>query len=87
MTSVIDNRPYLMALMAMNIQVIAEFSALAPTPEKARNIMFHFEQKILENLNKLEIGLEPNEGPDDLAAIRQSASQLVQSLLASTKFL
>jgi hypothetical protein len=75
-----------MALIAMQVRTISEIAAMAPTPEKAREILFHFEETVLADLDKLTISLLPSESPERLDQIRANAKEVVTSLLAATKF-
>jgi hypothetical protein len=82
----LDVRPFLLALMAMNVRTMSEIAAMAPTPEKAREIMFHFEQTVLDDIGKLSINLRSDETEEDLKRLQQVARDLVGSLLSSTRF-
>ena len=81
-----DSRAFLLALTAMNMRVITELAARTGDLDAARQQMDAFEASILQYINKLQISLGPDEGPEDLERLRARARGLVSDWMASFKF-
>lgn len=79
-------KTYLTALIALNVRVATEIAAMGKTPELAREIMFHFETKTIEDIQKLEISLGNPEREGSMEDVREKASGLIASLLSMQKF-
>lgn len=81
-----DARPFLLALTAMNMKVIAEMAARTGSVEAASKQMDDFEVSILDYINKLQIALKPDESDADLGQLRSTARDLVSEWMASFRF-
>ncbi|MDQ0305338.1 hypothetical protein [Ancylobacter polymorphus] len=81
-----DLRPYVVALIAMQVRTMSEIAAMASTPEKARSLMFHFEAKTIEDIGKVMLSLAPDDPAETMERLRAEAAEIVSSLFASTQF-